>query len=216
MRICFLSAEFAPFAKRGGLADVSSALPRYLASRGHDVRVFVPLHSQMELRNAEHSTVESLQGMTTRVGGRDFHYNVRTARAPGSDLWIFLVDCPELFDRPAIYTDSPDEHVRYLLLTRAALECCQKMRFAPQILHSNDWHTGFASLLLRRAYSWDEQIFGATRSVFTIHNIGYQGISHRPTPATFSPVSAVAPCISPTWRQAASIRCARPSSMRTG
>ena len=176
MRICFLSAEFAPFAKRGGLADVSSALPRYLASRGHDVRVFVPLHSQMDLRSAEHSAVESLQGLTTRVGGRDFHYDVRTARAPDSDLWIFLVDCPELFDRPAIYTDAPDEHVRYLLLTRAALECCQKMRFTPQILHSNDWHTGFASLLLRQAYSWDEQVFGATRSVFTIHNIGYQGV----------------------------------------
>ncbi len=81
-----------------------------------------------------------------------------------SDLWVYLVDCPALFDRPRIYSDAPDEHVRYLMLTRAALECCQRMGFAPQIVHSNDWHTAFAPLLLRTAYAWDTAIFGGARS----------------------------------------------------
>jgi starch synthase len=62
------------------------------------------------------------------------------------------------------------------MLTRAALECCQRMGFAPDIVHCNDWHTAFAPLLLRTAYAWDRGIFGGTRSVFTIHNIGYQGV----------------------------------------
>jgi starch synthase len=66
--------------------------------------------------------------------------------------------------------------LRYLMLTRAALECCQRLGFAPDIVHCNDWHMAFAPLLLRTAYAWDAQIFGSTRSVFTIHNIGYQGV----------------------------------------
>ena len=112
----------------------------------------------------------------SRVGAHEFRFGVQTARVPDSDLWVYLVDCPALFDRPRIYSDAPDEHVRYLMLTRAAFECCQRMGFAPEIVHANDWHTAFAPLLLRTAYAWDTAIFGGARSVFTIHNIGYQGV----------------------------------------
>ncbi len=176
MRICFISAEFAPFAKRGGLADVSAALSRYLAARGHDIRVFIPRHGQMEFGDLVPRAVPGLQGIEVRTGARGFTCNILTIDAADAALPIYLVDCPELFDRPGIYSDAPDEHLRYLMLTRAALECCQRLKFAPQIVHCNDWHTAFAPLLLREAYAWDTQIFGATRSVFTIHNIGYQGV----------------------------------------
>ena len=176
MRICFLSAEYSPFAKTGGLGDVAAALTRHLALRGHDVRTFIPLHGQMDLRGVDLHSVDFLQGLTVRVGQHDLHYGVRTARVPGSELWVYLVDCPPLFDRPRIYSDAHDEHVRYLMLTRAALECCQRMGFAPQIVHANDWHTAFAPLLLKTAYAWDTQCFGGAKSVFTIHNIGYQGV----------------------------------------
>jgi starch synthase len=175
VRICFLSAEYSPFAKTGGLGDVSAALTRHLARRGHDLRVFVPLHGQMDLRGVDRHPVDFLQGLALRVGAHVFHYGVQTARVPDSDLWVYLVDCPSLFARPRIYSDAPDEHVRYLMLTRAALEGCQRMGFAPQILHANDWHTAFAPLLLRSAYAWDRGLFAATRSVYTIHNMGYQG-----------------------------------------
>ncbi len=176
MRICFLAAEYSPFAKTGGLGDVAAALTRHLARRGHELRVFVPLHGQMELAGVDRRPVDFLRGLALRVGPHEFRYDVQTARVPGTDLWTYLVDCPALFDRPRVYSDAPDEHVRYLALTRAAFECCQRMGFAPQIMHSNDWHTAMAPLLLRNAYAWDRGIFGATRSVFTIHNIGYQGI----------------------------------------
>jgi starch synthase len=176
VRICFLSAEYSPFAKTGGLGDVSAALTRQLARRGHDLRVFVPLHGQMDLRGIDRHPVDFLQGLSLQVGAHAFRYGVQTARVPDSDLWVYLVDCPSLFDRPRIYSDSPDEHLRYLMLTRAALEGCQRMGFAPQILHANDWHTAFAPLLLRSAYAWDRDRFAATRSVYTIHNMGYQGV----------------------------------------
>jgi starch synthase len=175
-RICFLTAEISPFAKTGGLGDVAAALSRQLHRRGHDVRVFVPLHALSDLQGCEQRPVERLQGLSVTVGTTEFRYDVRLARLPGSDLWIQLVDCPAVFDRPFIYSDAQDEHLRYLTLTRAALESCQRLGFAPDILHCNDWHTAFAPLLLRTAYAWDRAVFGATRSVFTIHNIGYQGV----------------------------------------
>ena len=175
-RICFLTAEISPFAKTGGLGDVAAALPRQLHRRGADVRVFAPLHALADLQGCEQRPVPALQGASVTVGATEFRYDVREVRLPGSDLWIQLVDCPAVFDRPFIYSDAQDEHVRYLVLTRAALDSCQRLRFAPDIVHCNDWHTAFAPLLLRTAYAWDTAIFGATRSVFTIHNIGYQGV----------------------------------------
>ena len=175
-RICFLAAEIAPFAKTGGLGDVAGALVRQLHRRGHDLRVFVPLHGLMDLQGLEPQAVANLQGHTITVGAHEFHYNVYTAHLPGSEVPIYLVDCPAAFDRPYIYSDAHDEHLRYLLLTRVAFESCQRLSFAPDIMHSNDWHTAFAPLLLRSAYAWDRKVFGATRSVFTIHNIGYQGV----------------------------------------
>ncbi len=174
MRICFLSAEYSPFAKTGGLGDVAAALTRNLARRGHDLRVFMPMHGRMDLRGVDRHPVDFLQGLTVRVGSNEFRYGVQTARVPDSELWVYLVECPALFDRPRIYSDAPDEHLRYLMLVRAAFECCQRMGFAPQVLHANDWHTAFAPLLLRSAYAWDS-LFAAAKSVFTIHNIGYQG-----------------------------------------
>jgi starch synthase len=74
-----------------------------------------------------------------------------------------------------IYTTDPDEHLRFLALTRAVLATCQRMQWSPQILHCNDWHTAFGPLFLKALYD-GEALFSRTRSVLTIHNIGYQGV----------------------------------------
>jgi starch synthase len=176
-RICFLTAEISPFAKTGGLGDVAGALVRQLHRRGHEVMAVAPFHGVMELHGIDRQPVEALQGVAVTVGTSEYRYDVHRARMPGrDDVWVLLVDCPAVFDRPTIYSNAPDEHLRYLVLTRAALEACQRLAFAPDIVHCNDWHTAFAPLLLRTAYAWDHRVFGTTRSVFTIHNIGYQGI----------------------------------------
>jgi len=210
VRICFLSAEYSPFAKTGGLGDVSAALTRKLAERGHDVRVFIPRHAQMDLRGVDLHPVDFLQDLTVQVGPHTIRYGVQTARVPDSALWVYLVDCPALFDRPRIYSDAPDEHVRYLMLTRAGLECCQRMGFAPEIVHANDWHTAFAPLLLRTAYAWDRGMFGAARSVLTIHNIGYQGVFSAGRSGDLGPGVGI------EWLHQADLAAGRVNPMRHG
>ncbi len=175
LRICFISAETAPLAKAGGLADVSGALVKYLHAAGHDIRLFMPAYSSIDPRGLDLHPVQFLQGLSVRIGEYSYTFSVLTSLLPGSSARIYLIDCPALFHRSAIYGSAPDEHRRFLLLTHAAFLCCQKMAFAPQILHCNDWHTAMAPLWLRTAYRWD-RLFEHTRSVFTIHNIGYQGV----------------------------------------
>jgi starch synthase len=174
-RVLFVTAEYAPLAKTGGLADVSTALSRYLHARGDDVRVFLPLYQGIAAQRLERRPVDFLQNLSLTLGATEYRYSVVTGEAPGSDLPLYFIDCPALYDRPGVYSQDPDEHRRFLLLTRAAFECSQRMGFAPHILHCNDWHTAFGPLFLRTIYAWDA-LFSATRSVLTIHNIAYQGV----------------------------------------
>ena len=173
-RVLFVAAEYAPLAKTGGLADVAAALSRFLHRRGDDVRVFVPLYRSIAARQLALAPLPLLSDRALALGAHHYRYSVRTGTAPGSDLKLYFVDCPALYDRPEIYTTAADEHRRFLLLTRVAFEAAQALGFAPHIVHLNDWHTAFGPLFLKTLYQWD-RLFGATRSVLTIHNIGYQG-----------------------------------------
>ena len=174
-RVLFVTAEYAPLAKTGGLADVSTALSRYLHARGDDVRVFLPLYRRIAEQPFPRRPVPALQNLTLTLAGQEYRYSVVTGRAPGSELELYFVDCPALYDRPGVYTAEADEHRRFLLLTRAAFECSQRLGFAPHVLHCNDWHTAFGPLFLKTLYAWD-RLFSATKSVLTIHNIAYQGV----------------------------------------
>jgi starch synthase len=175
LRICFATAEMAPLAKAGGLGDVSGALVKYLHAAGHDIRLFLPNYATIRREGLESYPVEFLRDVPVLIGTRHYRFSVQTARLPGTRTFVYLVDCPELYDRPAIYSNAPDEHRRFLLLTHAVFLSCQRMGFAPQILHLNDWHTAIGALWLRSLYAWD-QLFLHTRSLLTIHNIGYQGV----------------------------------------
>lgn len=174
LRICFIASEVAPLAKTGGLADVAGALAKYLHADGHDIRVFMPLYRQVDRRQLDIWPVEFLRDIPLQLGPHELRFDVLTARLPGSRAMIYLVDAPQFFDRDSIYGSAPDEHLRFLLLTHAAFLVCQRMGFAPEILHCNDWHTGFGPLLLRTTYAWD-RLFQGTRSLLSIHNIAYQG-----------------------------------------
>lgn len=175
LRICFVTAELAPLAKAGGLADVAAALLKYLTIAGHDIRLFLPAYASIDRKGLEIHAVEFMQHLHVKIGAQDFPFSVLTARLEGSGPYFYLIECPVFFARSAIYTSEADEYRRFLLLTHAAFVCCQRMGFAPQILHCNDWHTALAPLWLRTLYRWDK-LFAHTRSVLTIHNIGYQGI----------------------------------------
>ena len=177
LRICFAASEVAPFAKTGGLADVAAALPARLGQLGHDVRVFMPLHAQVDLTGRDVTPVDFLHHVPVQHGDHRFHFSVFTTKLPHSQdsVDLYFVGCPQLFDRAGIYTGDWDEHLRFALFSQAVLQCCQRMGWSPDLVHANDWHTALLPMYLKTLYSWDTERFGTTRTVLTIHNIAYQG-----------------------------------------
>lgn len=175
LNICLASSELTPLAKTGGLADVNAALSAYLHEAGHDIRVLIPFYSSIRRDGLKIESVPGLQNLPITIGQSDFMYSIDVTTLPGGKLPIYLLRCPALFDRPDLYSESSDEHVRFIFLSRVAIEMCQRMQFAPDIFHCHDWHTALIPLFLRTNYAWDK-LFANTRSVMTIHNIGYQGV----------------------------------------
>lgn len=179
LRIALAAAECAPFAKTGGLADVTAALGRALWRRGHDVRVFLPLYRR--IAEAGLDPAPSGDPFTLTFPGRTVTVQLRRVPLPDSEnaagepLMVDLVDAPALFDRPDLYTEDEDEPVRWAGFCRAILEACQHRGWAPDVLHANDWHTGLLPLMVRRGYSWD-RLFDGTGTLLSIHNLGYQGV----------------------------------------
>jgi starch synthase len=173
--VCLLASEVVPLSKTGGLGDVAAALTKYLHAAGHDVRLFTPFYSSIDRTKIEIRPVQGLQDLELQLGSHSFRFSVFSAELPRSTARVFLIECPALFARSAIYTADPDEHLRFLAFTRAVFVSCQRLAWSPRILHCNDWHTSFAPLFLKASYAGD-RLFSNTRSVLTIHNIGYQGI----------------------------------------
>ena len=109
--------------------------------------------------------VLGLQNIGVTIGSRAYAFSVRITRmCPGTGIAMYFIDCPELFDRPAIYTRDPDEHRRFLLFTRAVIESCLRLGFAPDIFHCHDWHTAFLPLFLKSMYA-PVPLFANSRSV---------------------------------------------------
>jgi len=175
LNVCLVSSEAAPFAKTGGLADVSSALARHLGKRGHDVRLVLPLYRRIAQGKWKLDPVPGLQDIPIQLGARRTWFSVSTTELPDSKTRAWFIRCPDLYDREGLYTQDADEHLRFVLLNRAAIELCQWSRWAPDVFHVNDWHASLIPLYLRTVYGWD-RMFANTRTVLTIHNIGYQGI----------------------------------------
>ena len=174
LKLCIVASEMMPYAKTGGLADVTGALARQLGSLGHDVRAFVPLYPAVRDRVTSLRQVEPVTAVGIDIGGQHHEFSLweESGRWPG--VRVYFVDCPAMFARAALYTADPDEHRRFILFTRAVLESCQRLQFAPRVFHVNDWHTALLPLYLKTAYAWD-RLFAASRTALTIHNIGYQG-----------------------------------------
>jgi len=176
LKIAFCTAEVAPLAKTGGLADVCAALPAELIRRGHDVRVFLPLYRRVREAGFPIEPVAGLQGLEVELGPNRFRFSVQKVHLP--DLEVLCLDCPGLYDREGIYTSDGDEHRRFALLARGTLAACQELGWAPDLVHANDWHAGLVPLYLKLLGSWDG-LFAETRSLLTIHNVGYQGVFGR-------------------------------------
>jgi starch synthase len=168
-----LASEAEPLSKTGGLADVAGALTRYLHAERHDVRLFTPCYASIDRAAWGAEPVEGLTQLPLAVGAHHYVFSVLRAELPGGAS-AYLIDCPALYARTALYTADADEHVRFLAFTRATLIALQRLKWTPQILHCNDWHTSFAPLFLRTLAPEDP--LQGCRTLLTIHNIGYQGV----------------------------------------
>jgi starch synthase len=167
VRILFLSSEVAPFSKTGGLGDVAKSLPSALARAGHEVRVVTPLYAQVKGELAPTDVTLRLR----------FPYGEERAglamarQGPRHEVWF--IDHPGYYRRPGLYTTDWDEHRRFAFFSVAALQAAQRMGFVPDIVHLNDWQCGPAAVALQGRFA--ATALGAARSVFTIHNLAYQG-----------------------------------------
>ena len=163
LKICILSSEIVPYAKTGGLADVAGALVRNLSAIGHEVRAFMPLYAAVRRTHAEIRPAPRLPAAALTIGDREYSFSLQTAILPGSAIAMYFIDCPALFERDGLYTNDADEHRRFLLFTRATLESCRLMGFAPHIFHCNDWHS-IPALMLKTLYRSDAFSAGPNRS----------------------------------------------------
>jgi starch synthase len=174
MKICQVAAEVAPFAKTGGLGDVVGGLSAFLERDGHDVRVFLPFYGQLARRPESFIPVDFIQNVPLRMGSRLIPVSALTCKLPGSGVDVYFVSCPPLFGEEGIYHGDGPDGLRFAVLTRAALEFCQRMGWGPDIVHCHDWHTALAPVYLKALYDWD-RLFDRTRTVLTIHNMAFQG-----------------------------------------
>lgn len=173
MHIAFAASECVPFSKTGGLADVVGALPHALAALGHQVSVYVPRYRQTKL--ADPQTV--VRSITVPFDDKYRFCSVVTAGA-SAGVRFYFVDYPPYFDRDALYGtvtgDYPDNAERFALFSRAVLEA-SKILGVPHVFHCHDWQSALIPVMLGTLYA-EDPAFRDAATVFTIHNMGYQGL----------------------------------------
>ncbi len=169
MKILFASPEVAPFIKTGGLADVAGSLPPALAELGHDVRVILPLYEQ--IGEDWRSQMTFVKYYYVRLAWRSIYCGLFQLERNG--VTYYFVDNESYFKRQGIYGHFDDAE-RFAYFSRAVIETPGQIDFKPDIIHCNDWQTALVPIyLLEERYR--QNTLSRTKSVFTIHNIEYQG-----------------------------------------
>jgi starch synthase len=173
MHIAFAASECVPFSKTGGLADVIGALPGALAALGHKVTVYLPRYKETALTSPQ----EMVRSITVPFDDR-FRFCSIVSGGTRAGVQFYFVEYPPYFDREGLYGNStgdyPDNAERYALFSRAVIEA-SKILGVPDVFHSHDWQSALIPVLLRSQYG-DDPAFADTATVFTIHNVGYQGV----------------------------------------
>lgn len=179
MNVLFVAAEVDPWIKTGGLADVAGALPAALRAIGHDVRVVMPRYRV--LREKAVPVEGPIAASFLTIGERAEEQ--RVWRITGSATPTYLLEIPAAFERSAIYGEN-DDHRRFVLFARGVLDLMQHLRevdgWQPDVVHCHDWHAALVPNYLRTTLGYT---FGHIATVFTIHNLAYQGFSPSSTMA---------------------------------
>ncbi|MFW5991766.1 MAG: glycogen synthase GlgA [Halanaerobiaceae bacterium] len=167
MKVLFVAAECTPFAKTGGLADVVGSLPGALKDKNIDARVVLPKYR--DIPGFFKDKMELKASFTVPVGWRRQYCGIEEFTYNG--ITFYFIDNKYYFDRPGLYGHY-DEAERFVFFNRAVLEMLSYIDFCPDIIHSHDWQGALLNLLLKSSYPY----LGDIKTVFTIHNLKYQGI----------------------------------------
>ena len=188
MKILHVASEVAPFAKTGGLADVSAALPKALKRRGHDVRIIMPYYRCVE--EGEFAVRKARKSVEVCLAGEQHKGFLRQTSL--DEVPIYLVECREFFSRDYLYGtpegDYPDNPRRFAFFCRSTLQLLKRLDFRPDVIHCHDWQAALIPIILRHELA-EDPFFARTALVFTIHNLAYQGV--------FPPTSLVTMGIDP-------------------
>ncbi len=177
MKILIVASECVPFCKTGGLADVVGALSKELRKKRHDVRIILPKYKAV--RAQEFSIKETEEAVRVPMGwGQSETGDIRVTKTD-KGVPVYFIHQEKYFDRPGLYHgphgDYPDNGERFIFFQRAALEACKAIEFRPDIIHCHDWQTGLIPMYLKTLLK-EDAFFQHTASIFTIHNIAYQGL----------------------------------------
>lgn len=170
IKVAFVASEAAPFSKTGGLADVAGSLPKALKHQGIETKVFLPLHPTMPLEFRKALTF--VDQTEILMGWRRQYVGILTYQHDGVDY--YFIDNEFYFKRHHLYGEGDDAE-RYIYFSKAVLAALKQMDFKPHILHTNDWHTASVNIL-REEYAYYDDFYRDIKTVFTIHNLRYQGI----------------------------------------
>ncbi|MBI1922136.1 MAG: glycogen synthase GlgA [Geobacter sp.] len=180
MKILVAASEVAPFAKTGGLADVTGSLPKALKEMGHDVRIIMPYYSQVKpgaytIRKGRKSVEIPIEGVLQKGYMRQTYID---------GIPVYLLEHRGYFQRQYLYGtpsgDYPDNPQRFAFFCRGVLQLLKKMDFRPDIIHCNDWQTALIPLVMRHELR-DDPFFMKTACIYTIHNLAYQGVFDKET-----------------------------------
>jgi starch synthase len=177
LQILFAASEVVPFAKSGGLADVAGALPKALRALGHDVRIVMPRYYAIDREKYALKLLVGGLGVPCGVLG-EIWAGVYEGLLPNSDIPVYFIDHEGFFGRGGLYEENGysylDNDSRFIFFSRAVMQLAKKLRFHPDVIHANDWHTAAIPMLLNTLYAYDDD-FAHTGSLLSIHNLQHQG-----------------------------------------
>ena len=182
INILFVASEVDPFAKTGGLADVSSALPKAIKEQGHEIRIMLPRYRFISERKFKLHDIIRLKDIPIPVGNDTALGNVKSSFISNlkEKVQVYFLDNEKYFGRDGVYQsptskkDYKDNDERFVFFCRGVIETLKRLGWQPDIIHCNDWQTGLIPAYLKTLYA-DDPLFKNVKTIFTIHNMAYQG-----------------------------------------
>lgn len=179
-KVLYLASEVTPFARAGGLGDVTGALPKALKNLNQEIRIIMPKYKFINERKYVLREVIRLREIPVTVNGRTEIANVKSAFVPESKVQVYFIEIADFFSKPGLYNDPQsneqykDNAERFAFFAKAAMETLKTLSWQPDVIHCNDWQTAYVPVYLKTIYQGDE-FFKGIKTVYTLHNLTNQG-----------------------------------------